>query len=173
MCVRSRDANSFDPERVYRNYIAQCRRLGVPRDRARKLIEEWVHALAARRCARNRVPRGHCRRPSPVSSATSAPNSACAPWVPCENIAQREIAASMHAASSSGGIVAVGGCNSRTLRDRLKGLEELGIIERTVIAVMPPWVEYGLTDKGQELGNALRRLEEWGRAHMTEPALLA
>ena len=37
---------------------------------------------------------------------------------------------------------AVGGCNSRTLRDRLKGLEELGIIERNVVAVMPPWVEY-------------------------------
>lgn len=64
---------------------------------------------------------------------------------------------------------AVGGCNSRTLRDRLKGLEDLGIIERNVVAVMPPWVEYDLTDKGRELGNALRRLEEWGRSHMTEP----
>ncbi len=64
---------------------------------------------------------------------------------------------------------AVGGCNSRTLRDRLKGLEDLGIIERHVVAVMPPWVEYDLTDKGHELGKALRRLEEWGRAHMTEP----
>lgn len=64
---------------------------------------------------------------------------------------------------------AVGGCNSRTLRDRLKGLEDLGIIERHVVAVMPPWVEYNLTPKGHELGLALRRLEEWGRAHMTEP----
>jgi DNA-binding HxlR family transcriptional regulator len=64
---------------------------------------------------------------------------------------------------------AVGGCNSRTLRDRLKGLEELGILERNVIAVMPPWVEYKLTAKGRELGNALRRLEEWGKAHMAEP----
>ena len=64
---------------------------------------------------------------------------------------------------------AVGGCNSRTLRDRLKGLEEMGIIERNVVAVMPPWVEYDLTPKGRELGMALRRLEQWGRAHMTEP----
>jgi DNA-binding HxlR family transcriptional regulator len=64
---------------------------------------------------------------------------------------------------------AVGGCNSRTLRDRLKGLEELDIIERNVIAVMPPWVEYGLTDKGLELGSALLKLEEWGRSHMSEP----
>ena len=64
---------------------------------------------------------------------------------------------------------AVGGCNSRTLRDRLKGLEELGIIDRNVIAVMPPWVEYGLTDKGRELGAALRQLAQWGHANMAEP----
>ena len=64
---------------------------------------------------------------------------------------------------------AVGGCNSRTLRDRLKGLEELGIIERNVIAVMPPWVEYELTDKGRELGVALLQLEQWGHANMAEP----
>ena len=64
---------------------------------------------------------------------------------------------------------AVGGCNSRTLRDRLKGLEELGIIERNVIAVMPPWVEYELTVKGRELGGALRQLESWGRVNMAEP----
>lgn len=66
---------------------------------------------------------------------------------------------------------AVGGCNSRTLRDRLKGLEELGIIERNVVAVMPPWVEYNLTRKGTELGAALLRLEEWGRANMAEPVV--
>ena len=41
-----------DPERVYRNYVAQCRRKGItptPRDRARKLIQDWTDALAARR----------------------------------------------------------------------------------------------------------------------------
>jgi DNA-binding HxlR family transcriptional regulator len=64
---------------------------------------------------------------------------------------------------------AVGGCNSRTLRDRLKGLEELGIIERRVIAVMPPWVEYELTPKGDDLAHALRQLEKWGRTNMAEP----
>jgi DNA-binding HxlR family transcriptional regulator len=67
----------------------------------------------------------------------------------------------------------VGGCNSRTLRDRLKLLEELGIIERNVIALMPPWVEYDLTAKGRELAEALKRLEEWGRTHMAEPSLPA
>ena len=65
----------------------------------------------------------------------------------------------------------VGGCNSRTLRDRLVGLEELGVIERHVIAVTPPWVEYELTEKGQKLGEVLRRLEEWARAYMADPIL--
>jgi DNA-binding HxlR family transcriptional regulator len=65
---------------------------------------------------------------------------------------------------------AVGGCNSRTLSDRLQGLEEAGLIERHVIAVTPPWVEYELTAKGTELGEALAGLESWGRAYMSEPA---
>jgi DNA-binding HxlR family transcriptional regulator len=69
--------------------------------------------------------------------------------------------------------LAVGGCNSRTLRDRLRGLEDLGIIERTVVAVMPPWVEYELTEKGQELGVALKRLEQWGRTYMSDLTLPA
>ena len=69
--------------------------------------------------------------------------------------------------------LAVGGCNSRTLRDRLRGLEELGIIERTVVAVMPPWVEYELTGKGHELGVALKRLEQWGRTYMSDFTLPA
>lgn len=63
----------------------------------------------------------------------------------------------------------VGGCNSRTLRDRLVVLEDLGIIERHVVTVTPPWVEYELTAKGRSLGDALRRLEEWARANMAEP----
>jgi DNA-binding HxlR family transcriptional regulator len=66
---------------------------------------------------------------------------------------------------------AVGGCNSRTLRDRLKLLEELGVIDRHVVTVMPPWVEYELTPKGRQLGEAMARLEEWARRHMTQPAV--
>jgi DNA-binding HxlR family transcriptional regulator len=60
----------------------------------------------------------------------------------------------------------VGGCNSRTLRDRLKGLEELGIVSRRIVETMPPWVEYELTFKGRELAQALSPLEEWGRRYM-------
>jgi len=67
--------------------------------------------------------------------------------------------------------VGVGGCNSRTLRDRLKNLEELDVVSRTIIAVMPPWVEYELTPKGQQLGEALIRLENWGETYMNTPCI--
>ncbi len=66
---------------------------------------------------------------------------------------------------------AIGGCNSRTLRDRLKGLEELGIVSRRIIATMPPWVEYSLTTKGRELAQALSGIQEWGRRYMEPPGL--
>lgn len=63
----------------------------------------------------------------------------------------------------------VGGCNSRTLRDRLKNLESLDVVSRNIVAVMPPWVEYKLTPKGAQLGAALLELERWGVAYMSEP----
>jgi DNA-binding HxlR family transcriptional regulator len=65
----------------------------------------------------------------------------------------------------------VGGCNSRTLRDRLKNLEELDIVDRNIVAVMPPWVEYDLTSKGRELGEALTTLEHWGSSYMKTPCV--
>lgn len=67
--------------------------------------------------------------------------------------------------------IRVGGCNSRTLRDRLKNLEELDVVSRNIVAVMPPWVEYELTPKGRQLGEALAVLEDWGHAYMTEPCV--
>ncbi len=41
-----------DADTVYRNYLRTCRRLGVepvPRERARKLIQEWADTIAASR----------------------------------------------------------------------------------------------------------------------------
>jgi DNA-binding HxlR family transcriptional regulator len=60
----------------------------------------------------------------------------------------------------------IGGCNSRTLRDRLKTLEDLEIVDRHIVTTMPPWVEYELTAKGHELAEALKPLESWGVAYM-------
>jgi DNA-binding HxlR family transcriptional regulator len=65
----------------------------------------------------------------------------------------------------------VGGCNSRTLRDRLKNLEQLDVVNRNIVAVMPPWVEYELTPKGRQLGEALLELERWGQSYMSEPCV--
>ncbi|MEZ4504166.1 MAG: helix-turn-helix domain-containing protein [Dehalococcoidia bacterium] len=61
----------------------------------------------------------------------------------------------------------IGGCNSRTLRDRLVALEDAGIVERHIVATMPPWVEYELSPRGRELADALEPLEDWGHRHMT------
>ncbi len=60
----------------------------------------------------------------------------------------------------------IGGCNSRTLRDRLTFLEDEGIVSRHLIATMPPWVEYELTARGRDLGAALEPLGRWGERYM-------
>lgn len=66
----------------------------------------------------------------------------------------------------------VGGCNSRTLRDRLRHLEELGIVRRQIVAMMPPWVEYELTPVGRELAQALHGLDAWGRRYLANPTFI-
>ncbi len=60
----------------------------------------------------------------------------------------------------------VGGCNSRTLRDRLRDLEVLELVTRHEVAAAPPWVEYELTERGRELADALNPLASWGRRHL-------
>lgn len=67
----------------------------------------------------------------------------------------------------------VGGCNSRTLRDRLKDLEDLEIVRREIISATPPWVEYELTERGHELARAMGPLASWGREHLTAAAAAA
>jgi len=67
----------------------------------------------------------------------------------------------------------VGGCNSRTLRDRLKELEQLGIVHREIVETMPPWVEYELTERGRELATAMQPLASWGREHLTRDVIEA
>lgn len=60
----------------------------------------------------------------------------------------------------------VGGINPRTLRQRLRTLEAVGIVERHVLGTMPPWVEYSLTRKGRDLHNVIDSLVAWGRRWM-------
>ena len=56
---------------------------------------------------------------------------------------------------------ALGGANSATLSQRLKLLEDEGMIERRAISAVPPWVEYSLTPKGRDLQGAMDGIDRW------------
>ncbi|WP_370644639.1 winged helix-turn-helix transcriptional regulator [Sporosarcina sp. ACRSL] len=51
--------------------------------------------------------------------------------------------------------------SKRVLNERIKELEEDGIILRNVISDRPVRIEYSLTRKGNELGKALKSVEVW------------
>ena len=54
------------------------------------------------------------------------------------------------------------GISPKTLADRLRRLEESGVISRTCYAEMPPRVEYGLTAKGHALLVVVESMREFG-----------
>jgi DNA-binding HxlR family transcriptional regulator len=56
---------------------------------------------------------------------------------------------------------ALGGANSATLSQRLKLLEDEGLIDRRLVSTVPPWVEYSLTVKGTELHRAIAGIDRW------------
>jgi DNA-binding HxlR family transcriptional regulator len=59
----------------------------------------------------------------------------------------------------------------RMLSERLRELEEEGIVARTVIPDTPVRVEYALTAKGRALGPALGAIGEWAERWVTlDPA---
>lgn len=51
--------------------------------------------------------------------------------------------------------------SKRMLNERIKKLEEVGIINRNVLTEYPIRIEYSLTRKGTELGRALSAVENW------------
>ena len=51
----------------------------------------------------------------------------------------------------------------RMLSDRLRELEQEGIVERTVVPETPVRVEYALTKKGRALASAVEAISEWAR----------
>lgn len=53
----------------------------------------------------------------------------------------------------------------KMLSNKLKELEEDGIINREVYAVVPPKVEYSLTEYGKSLKPILKQLYLWGETH--------
>ncbi|MBN2695597.1 helix-turn-helix transcriptional regulator [bacterium] len=54
----------------------------------------------------------------------------------------------------------------KMLTQQLRELEEEGIINRVVYAVVPPKVEYSLTDYGKTLLPILIAMESWGKKHL-------
>lgn len=53
------------------------------------------------------------------------------------------------------------GANSATLSQRLKLLEDEGLVERRALSSVPPWVEYSLTAKGADLRGAIAGVDGW------------
>lgn len=56
----------------------------------------------------------------------------------------------------------VGTVTQRSLTKQLRELENDGIIDRIVYAVVPPKVEYRLTEKGKRLSPVIETLRAWG-----------
>lgn len=52
-----------------------------------------------------------------------------------------------------------------TLSERLRTLEENGVLERRFYSMSPPRAEYVLTPKGRELGPIVRAMRDWGRKY--------
>lgn len=55
------------------------------------------------------------------------------------------------------------GASPRLIVKQLRELEEDGLVHRKIYAVVPPKVEYSLTEEGRNLYNILHALSEWGK----------
>lgn len=60
---------------------------------------------------------------------------------------------------------ALSGVSARTLAKQLRELEADGVVDRNVLRVMPPMVEYSLTAEGRKLTPILLAMHEWGEAY--------
>ncbi len=55
------------------------------------------------------------------------------------------------------------GISGRVLSERLKDLENLGIVKREVFPETPVRIEYSLTEKGLALETILKEIEKWSQ----------
>lgn len=56
----------------------------------------------------------------------------------------------------------IGSVSQKVLTAQLRDMEEKGLVTRTVYAVVPPRVEYTLTETGYSLRPILDAMERWG-----------
>lgn len=59
----------------------------------------------------------------------------------------------------------VGGVTQRSLTKQLRELEAESIVSRKVYPVVPPKVEYSLTEKGRDLSDVIMALGNWGQRY--------
>jgi DNA-binding HxlR family transcriptional regulator len=62
----------------------------------------------------------------------------------------------------------IDGITARMLTVTLRGLERDGIVTRTMHAVVPPRVDYQLTQLGETLLDTIGQLAAWAGAHISE-----
>ena len=60
----------------------------------------------------------------------------------------------------------VGNVTQRMLTKQLRELEADGLVERKVFPVVPPHVEYSLTERGKTLEPILLALRDWGASYV-------
>lgn len=60
------------------------------------------------------------------------------------------------------------GISPKTLSERLKRLEEAGVVDRTCFAEVPPRVEYALTAKGHDLLPVIESMRAFGARWLTD-----
>jgi DNA-binding HxlR family transcriptional regulator len=58
---------------------------------------------------------------------------------------------------------AIPSLSARVLAQRMRDLEEAGLVQRRVIESTPVRVSYRLTEKGKELAPMLREIADWAR----------
>lgn len=60
------------------------------------------------------------------------------------------------------------GISGRMLSERLKELENEGIVKREVFPETPVRIEYSLTDKGRSLEAIMKEIENWSQQWINE-----
>ncbi|MTD40062.1 transcriptional regulator [Erwinia sp. CPCC 100877] len=61
---------------------------------------------------------------------------------------------------------AIDGISQKVLTENLRKMEEDGIIKRKVYAVVPPKVEYSLSNLGDSLRPIIASMSDWGTAYI-------
>ena len=54
------------------------------------------------------------------------------------------------------------GISPKTMTERLRFLEDQGVVQRTIYPEIPPKVEYSLTERGRKAWPVIEALRDWG-----------